>query len=271
MVPFCTASSTCRPGTISPAAKTRIWNLLSVISPMYLAKISPAPYSVSSDLGKLDARRHLSSGIDWAMAGAASVLATATAPPPTPAVRRNLRRCMCFTPRNVFLFAKIPLSGISLPRGTALGKGAVRQRANKKSPAEAGLFPAGPVCWLEPVGGRLARHEVVEGVLGHAEPQDFLVPERLPGIEDLLELRVLGCGLGVELVGGVEAGLHHRLRERQELGAGRDQLAQRPGVLGVVLGDRPAHGVAGGSGDRLLVHRGQSFEGLVADIERQRR
>ncbi len=35
-VPFCTASSTCRPGTISPAAKVWIWNLLSVASADHL-------------------------------------------------------------------------------------------------------------------------------------------------------------------------------------------------------------------------------------------
>src|ERR1051325_5959651 len=93
----------------------RHWHLLSVISAMNLVRFSPAPYSVSSDLGKLEASRHLSSGIDWAMAGAATVLATTAAPPPIPAVRKNLRRCMLFTPRNVFLFVGIPPGGISLP------------------------------------------------------------------------------------------------------------------------------------------------------------
>ena len=42
-VPFCTASAACRPGTISPAAKTWIWNLLSVASATALAKASAAP------------------------------------------------------------------------------------------------------------------------------------------------------------------------------------------------------------------------------------
>ncbi len=36
-VPFCTASSTWNGGTISPAAKVRIWNLLSVASATRLA------------------------------------------------------------------------------------------------------------------------------------------------------------------------------------------------------------------------------------------
>jgi hypothetical protein len=87
---FCTASSACSAGTISPGANTRIWNLLSVSTATFLAIVSAPPQSVSSDLGKLDVRRHLSSGIDCAMAGAASVLAA----PPMPAVVRNFRRLM---------------------------------------------------------------------------------------------------------------------------------------------------------------------------------
>src|SRR5262245_10730 len=45
---------------------------------------------VSRDFGKLEVRRHLISGIDWAMAG----LASAVAASPTPAARRNSRRFM---------------------------------------------------------------------------------------------------------------------------------------------------------------------------------
>ena len=42
-VPFETASSACRPGTISPAAKTWIWNLPSVSSDTCLARNSAPP------------------------------------------------------------------------------------------------------------------------------------------------------------------------------------------------------------------------------------
>jgi hypothetical protein len=42
--------------------------------------------------------RQLSSGIDWAMAGAATTALAATAALPTPAVRKNLRRCIGLTP-----------------------------------------------------------------------------------------------------------------------------------------------------------------------------
>jgi hypothetical protein len=46
---------------------------------------------VSSDFGQLAVRRQLISGMLWAIAGEASVLAAA-AVPATPAVFRNLRR-----------------------------------------------------------------------------------------------------------------------------------------------------------------------------------
>jgi len=42
-VPLEVASSACRPGTISPAAKTWIWNLLSVISATYFESWSAPP------------------------------------------------------------------------------------------------------------------------------------------------------------------------------------------------------------------------------------
>src|SRR3954470_15957299 len=79
-----------RPGTISPAANGDTVNLLSVASATYFEKVSAAPQSVSSDFGKLEVRRHLISGDDWAMAGAA----TAVAASPAPAVLMNWRRFM---------------------------------------------------------------------------------------------------------------------------------------------------------------------------------
>src|SRR2546423_2288075 len=54
---------------------------------------------VSSDFGKDDASRHVTLGLDWAIAGAASVAAAAAAPTPvTPALRMNERRSMKFLP-----------------------------------------------------------------------------------------------------------------------------------------------------------------------------
>ena len=77
----------------SPPAMTRIWNLPSVASATSLAKCSAPPCSVSSDLGQLVGMRHLISGDDWAMAGAA-MRAAAVPAPAAPAAFRNLRRLM---------------------------------------------------------------------------------------------------------------------------------------------------------------------------------
>src|SRR5262249_47819857 len=81
-------------GTISPAANTWIWNLFSVASPTILANTSAPPCSVSSDFGKLVVNRHFNSGIDCAMAGAATAVDTAT---PAPAARKNSRRLIMFS------------------------------------------------------------------------------------------------------------------------------------------------------------------------------
>src|SRR4029450_10395542 len=61
-VPFCTASSTCRPGTISPAANTWIWNLPLVADAQRLEINSAPPKIVSRLFGQLAAMRHLTSG-----------------------------------------------------------------------------------------------------------------------------------------------------------------------------------------------------------------
>jgi len=68
--------------------------LLSVISATRLAKYSHPPKSVSRDFGQLAASRHLTSGIDWAMAGAA----IADAVIPMPAALRNSRRFIAILP-----------------------------------------------------------------------------------------------------------------------------------------------------------------------------
>ena len=53
---------------------------------MRLPKYSQPPYSVSSDFGQLVGMRHLISGIDCAIAGAATAVEAAS---PTPADFRN--------------------------------------------------------------------------------------------------------------------------------------------------------------------------------------
>src|SRR5262245_25328914 len=122
------------------------------------------------------------------MAGAASVLTDATPAAPSAPVGKNLRRCMCVSlAGRVLIFAM---------RRFHLAESACQRcpdRANKK-PRRSGAFWkfSGRLELLDLTGGRLAGHEVVEGVLDHAEPQHFLVPEGLPRVIDLLELRVLG-------------------------------------------------------------------------------
>src|ERR1700759_4297036 len=74
MVPLETASSTCSPGTISPAAKGSIVNLPSLISLTNFAIVGLAPPTPSGLFGKLEASRHLMA--PCAIAGEA----TATAP-----------------------------------------------------------------------------------------------------------------------------------------------------------------------------------------------
>src|SRR5204862_6029207 len=85
-VPFAQASSTCRPGTISPAAKESMVNFPSLISPTNFATVGAAPHRPSMLLGKLEASRHLTVGC-CAIAGEATTTALDAA-----ARRAKLRR-----------------------------------------------------------------------------------------------------------------------------------------------------------------------------------
>src|SRR6202022_2773291 len=80
---------------MSPAANTRVCNFLSVASATDLLNKSAPPYSVSSDFGQLQVKRHLISGIDCAIAGPAMVAAPA---PPTPVALMKSRRFIGFPP-----------------------------------------------------------------------------------------------------------------------------------------------------------------------------
>src|SRR4051794_37884995 len=57
-------------------------------------------------------------------------------------------------------------------------------------------------------------HEIVERILGDAEPQVLLFPELEPGLINRLEFSVLGRKLIVELVRGLVAGFHDRPWQR---------------------------------------------------------
>jgi hypothetical protein len=74
--------------------------LLSVASATYFEIVSDAPNRTSSDFGQLVVQRHFSSGIDCAMAGAATAVDAAS---PALAVFKNSRRFMTPPPSD-FLF-----------------------------------------------------------------------------------------------------------------------------------------------------------------------
>src|SRR5580765_5113518 len=79
-----------------------------------------------------------------------------------------------------------------------------------------------------------ADHEGVVGVLGDLPPEIFVIAERHDRVPDLLEVGILGRGLGIHFVRGLEAGLHDVLREWAQLDAVRDQALQRGRIARIV-------------------------------------
>src|ERR1700726_1686542 len=67
---------------------------------MYFEIVSDALWGTSSDFGQLVVQRHFSSGIDCAIAGAATAVAAAS---PAPAAFRNSRRVSPLPPFDVCL------------------------------------------------------------------------------------------------------------------------------------------------------------------------
>src|SRR3954468_11063007 len=82
---------------------------------MRLPKYSQPPYSVSSDFGQLVGMRHFTSGIDCAMAGAATAVEAAS---PTPADFRNSRRFIGVSPWFIRGFAEPRVIGRTRPSPT---------------------------------------------------------------------------------------------------------------------------------------------------------
>ena len=98
-VPLVTASAACRPGTISLEAKTWIWNLPSVMAATWSAMTWAAVKIVSSERGKLEVQRHLSSGAPCASAGLGNDPALAARPAAAAAVPpSSLRRTTIVSP-----------------------------------------------------------------------------------------------------------------------------------------------------------------------------
>jgi hypothetical protein len=88
--------------------------LLSLASATYFEIVSDALKGTSSDFGQLVVQRHFSSGIDCAMAGAATVVDAAN---PAPAVCRNSRRFMAYPPFGFLLRDRQP---VAILHGVAL-------------------------------------------------------------------------------------------------------------------------------------------------------
>src|SRR5712691_1840095 len=153
---FWTASSTCRAGTISPAAKTRIWNLLSVASATRLARYSGPPKSVSKLFGQLAAMRHLISGWDCAIAGAASAAPASPKPP----VAMNDRRRIKFLPRNAAFSGNLK---IAQPQVNVADRHADQHQA-ERVPGVGGETEIDPVPLGDP-GHREVRRGADEGAV----------------------------------------------------------------------------------------------------------
>src|SRR3546814_12753057 len=85
-------------------------------------------------------------------------------------------------------------------------------------------------------------HEVVVGALGDLQPEVLVAAERHHRLVDLLEVGVLRRDLVKGFVGSLETGLQHLERERPQLGAAGNQLAESRRVQGVVAGHHVAIG-----------------------------
>ena len=92
IVPFSTASRTCKGGTISPAACILIWNFPAVICATRRVINSAVPKRVSTLFGKLEAQRQRTFSVCARAAGAK----IAALPPMTkaPLLDKNSRRLM---------------------------------------------------------------------------------------------------------------------------------------------------------------------------------
>ena len=220
----------CRPGTISPAANTWIWNLLSVASATTLGedfggaidrveRLREARRQAPFDLG-----RRLRDGgrRDWRSRRApAGGLQKFTA-------LHNIFLPWCGVRGQCSMFP--PDSAASLRRGRLVQlrfllsveiqqyKAAPRSLRTKKAPKDtSGGHPER--VRLDGAAQRARAVRIMKvsiGVFGDLPPQILVVAEPPASFPDLLEVRVLGRDFGIEFVGRLQAGFHHVLRERAE-------------------------------------------------------
>src|SRR2546427_19135 len=131
MVPFWMPSTTPKAGISSPAACTETSNLPPDIALSVLENISAEPKMVSSDLGKLAARRQRIASWAWT-AGAAPTAST----PAIPACLMIERRSMNVSPRCVVSVRKSPHAPLlrkvrGHPEGAAFCLGATRRQKKR--------------------------------------------------------------------------------------------------------------------------------------------
>src|SRR3954447_12746922 len=166
--------------------------------------------------------RHLISGIDCAIAGAAIVAAPAALIPVT--LRKSLRFMVSIpvdyacqpSYRGLRPAWRIRFR-ISIPYGSKNAKSPVSQRDRAGSCDFRFSLPA----------RARADHERVEGVFGNLPPQILVGTVGLHRVDRLLEVGVLGGEFGPQLVGRLQAGLQHFVGEGTKLRATGDQTLQR--------------------------------------------
>src|SRR5215831_15561860 len=98
-----------------------------------------------------------------------------------------------------------------------------------------------------------ADHEAVEGVFRNLPPQILVVAECLHRIQNLLVIGVGSRRFGINLVRRLQACLHHRLRERTQLRAGRDETLERGRIASVISGGFLDVGQTGSRSDDGLI------------------
>src|SRR6266851_4425732 len=128
-----------------------------------------------------------------------------------------------------------------------------------------------------------ADHKGVVAVFGDLPPEIFVVAKRYDRVPDLLVILVDRRRLGVDLVRGLQTGVHDRGRIHTQLRAGGDQPFQGLRIAGVVSRLHFNVGIArGGGNDRLVglrqlvpfgqvdneVQRGASFPpaGVIVEL-----
>src|SRR2546421_3483101 len=156
--------------------------------------------------------RHFTSGIDCAMAGAATAVEAAS---PTPADFRNSRRFIGVSPGYESTLCRRDRSGVEAP--FLLGQSPASDWAQSyetiggcQTKKPGATTPGLPILRLRTRSGARARpdHEGVVGVFGDLPPEIFVVSERQDRVPDLLVVGIDRGGLLVHLDRRLQARFH---------------------------------------------------------------